>query len=290
MHEPMRPELEAKEFTPMRAALWMLGALIVMLTSALLLFSLDPAAQNDQVSLGAISAAAFLFVSALLVGAYPAGPRVSQALGLRKTHPLAIPCGLVIGALVQVPAERISGWIDLLAPLSMEDQAARAELFIADTKLQAVGLVLVLCLLIPFAEEAFFRGAVYGALRREKTSQWLASLVVGFGFMIGHMNVRLLLPIGLVALVLGILRAASGSLYPAIFAHMAFNAVTVVSHLMGFNFPRLGLLAELTVSAVVVLLLLLVVRLAKGHAGAQESIAQELSRPQELKASRGTSY
>lgn len=274
----------------MRATLWMLGALIVMLTCALLLLSFDPGAQSDQVSLGAVSAAAFLFVAALLVGAYPAGPRVSQALGLRPTHPLAVPLGFVIGALVQFPAERISGWIDLLAPLSAEDKAARAELFLAETPADAAALVLVLCLLVPFAEEAFFRGAVYGALRRAKASQWLAGSVVGFGFTFCHMNVRLLLPIALVALVLGVLRSATGSLYPALFAHVAFNGVTVVGQLAGLDFPRPGLGGELFVTGLIVLLLLLVVRLTQKHAGSQKSLSQEILLPQELKSRGGPAY
>ena len=290
MAGPIQDEPEVKEFTPLRAALWMLGALIIMLACALLLLSIEPSAQNDQVSLGAVSAAAFLFVAALLLGAYPAGPRVSQALGLRRTHPLAIPLGFVIGALVQFPAERISGWIDLLAPLSTEDKAARAELFVADTPAQAVAIAFVLCLLVPFAEEAFFRGAVYGALRRAKSSQWMAGSVVGFGFMICHMNVRLLLPIALVALVLGVLRSASGSLYPAIFAHVAFNSVTVVGHLLGLSFPRIGIPEELAVTGVIVLLLLLVVRLTRKHPGAQQSLSQEILLPQELKMSGGRAY
>lgn len=275
MSEEPQSFRDPADFTPARAALWMLGALIVMLSGALLWLGLNPGAEKDQVGLGAVSAAAFLFVSALLVGAYPAGPKVSQALALRASHPAALPLALAIGALAQLPAERLSSWIDRLKPLSNEELASRSQMFAVESDIQAGALIVVLCCLVPFAEEAFFRGAVYGALRRAGSTRFVAGVVVALGFVFCHMNLRLFVPLALVAVILGLLRSSSGSLLPGVIAHAAFNGFTVVGQLAGWEFPELSLVGEAALLALLVGLLLFFIRLVSHDLRVQTSLSLE---------------
>jgi len=239
--EPLAP----LPFTPARATLWMLGASLLMVMALLMLLSMNPAAEKDHVSLGALSAAVFLGVSALLVGKYPAGPHISEAIGLRPCSPGLVGLGFLIGASAQIPAEAIALLTEKIAPLSEQEAMAREALFSDVTPVRAVALVIVLTGLVPLAEESFFRGAIFGALRRDGSAPWIAALVAGIGFVLCHFNLRLLLPIGLVAVILGILRASSGSLWPSLAAHAAFNAVTVVSGVTRWQAPELGVTAQL---------------------------------------------
>ncbi|MGH9155476.1 MAG: lysostaphin resistance A-like protein [Acidimicrobiales bacterium] len=93
------------------------------------------------------------------------------------------------------------------------------------------GLVLLALMIVvgaPLVEEVFFRGLLQRSLARRYGPTWaLAGSSVLFG--VTHFQ-PLLLP-GLIAfgVVLGILARRSGRLGPSMVAHMAFNAVTVIT-------------------------------------------------------------
>src|SRR5690606_16815165 len=115
-----------------------------------------------------------------------------------------------------------------LAPGIQEAAAQRAALLVPHGPVHGVLLVLVLALLVPFAEEAFFRGAVYGALRRAGGSGVRAGIVTGLGFTLTH-DPTVVVPIFLVASYLTFLRVVSGSLWPSLAAHIGFNLVTMLA-------------------------------------------------------------
>jgi uncharacterized protein len=93
------------------------------------------------------------------------------------------------------------------------------------------GLVLLSVMIVvgaPLVEEIFFRGLLQQSLTRRFGPGWaLGGSAVLFG--LTHFQ-PLLLP-GLIAfgVVLGLLARRSGRLGPAVIAHMAFNAVTVIA-------------------------------------------------------------
>ena len=225
----------AADFSPLVAVLWMLGAFATMVSLAFVLLSVSPESRSDLVGLGIVSAAAFVFVSALLVGRYPSGSRLAQAVGLRAIRPVTWPLALLIGILSQVPAEAIQRAVDRSWPLSASQLAARSEMLRAESTLEGWALVFVIALLVPLSEEVFFRGAVYGALRRGRVNELRAALISGLGFAFCHFNARLLLPLVLVACILGLLRSVSGSLWPALIAHIGFNSVPVLSNVLGLD-------------------------------------------------------
>ncbi len=215
-------------FTPTHAALWMMGALFCMVLMLGLATSLNPDIIEDQVSLGALSAVSFLIVTSLLLGRHPGGNQLREAIGARPAHPVLLPLAGAIGFLAQSPAEEIRDFLHRLLPPA--DGAAPAGVTLAaHSQLESAALVVVLVGLVPLAEEVFFRGAIFGALRRSQYSARAAAIISAIGFTLCHVNAQLLLPIGFVATIFGVLRASSGSLYPSLVAHMVFNAVPVVS-------------------------------------------------------------
>ncbi len=260
------PELSASEraslFTPSRAFLWMLGNMMVMVLLSVVLISARPESENDLVSLAITSSAGFFLVTAFLLGKYPAGPRLAQGIAWKRVHPLALVFGFIVGVLTQVPAESLYQVIIHYfppPPSELEQMAARLK---PQSTMHAVALVVSLAFLVPVAEEVFFRGAVYGALRRAGNSLLSSTVVVAVGFTLSHVSVRMLLPLAVTAAILGVLRAASGSLLPGILAHMGFNAVTVISAVLP-NAPKefkVGAVYQLGGSALVLVLLYAYVR------------------------------
>lgn len=258
-------------FSPAHAALWMMGALFCMVLLLGTASSLNPEVIDDQVSLGALSAVSFLIVTSMLLGRYPGGTTLRKAIGARAVHPLLLPLAACIGFLAQVPAEGLRDFVHHLWPGDGKNEPAGI-LLASNSPLEAFALVLVLVGLVPLAEEVFFRGAVYGALRRSRYSASFAALISALGFTLCHVNARLLLPIGLVAAIFGFLRASSGSLYPSLTAHMAFNAVPVVSSLQAWTkgeewAQRHGIAIFVSLCGAVLLYWLIVVRSATAQLG-----------------------
>jgi len=223
------PARTSAPFGPLHAVLWMSTAFFWMLLGAILLGAIRQEAMQDMVSLGALSAAVFLLTSAMLTSKHPAGDSVRLALGLRPTSPWFLPLGLIGGVLAQVPAEGIVELEARLWPGVEEAATARAALLEPHNPIHGVFLVLVLAVLVPFAEEAFFRGAVYGALRRAGRTGVSAGLITGIGFTVSHLDPALLVPILLVAVFLTFLRIVSGSLWPCLAGHIGFNLVTMLA-------------------------------------------------------------
>lgn len=215
-------------------------AFLLMVMGTMVGVALRPITLRDLVSLGIISAATFLFVAALLLGRYPAGNRLADGLGARPTHAALTPLGLVLGVLAQVPATAVEQGIEVIWPMPEEEKLRRLALFQHENMLHAVALVLVVACLVPLAEEVFFRGAVYGALRRSNRSSLRAATITSIGFALCHFDLRLLLPIALVAAILGFVRATSGSLLPGLAVHVGFNATTMVGLVSGI-LPASGL-------------------------------------------------
>lgn len=262
----------------------MLSAFLAMILGALVYFGIDPDAAGDLVGLGIVSAASFLFMSALLIGRYPGGPKLSQPLGVRKTHPLALVVGLLIGLFAKVPAEQLNIWIERAAPRTAEEDARLMEMFQADSSFHAAALFFVIAIIVPISEEVFFRGAIYGALRRSQTPERHAALVTALGFTFCHADVRQLLPILLVAFLLGALRTLSGSLLPSIAAHVGFNAVAILGATYGLlpDVEKLPGGLRWAASAILLGLLFMLVFLVGRHPRALASREVEMFDPSEL--------
>lgn len=219
---------EPQTFSPTRALVWMMGSFFVMMFFAVLYLLAKPEATKDLVGLGIVSTGSFVLMAAYLLSRYPGGDNALTSLGVRPTHPGAFLWGLFLGVTAKVPAEQVSAWVEALFPLTPERKAEYEQLFSAQSDLHAASMLLVVAVMVPVAEEVFFRGAVYGALRRSRVNELTGVVVTAIGFTLCHGDLRQMLPLLLVAMLLGALRSRSGSLLPAIFAHAGFNAMAIV--------------------------------------------------------------
>jgi uncharacterized protein len=159
------------------------------------------------------------------------------AVGVRRTGPASlgfvsttwkwILIGIGFAFLSRMLAFVIVPVYILITGDATNPQQGLFEDLISGTALQIALFALAIGLLAPFAEEMFFRGMVFGWLRR--WGFWLAAIVSAALFGVAH-GVNFVLP---ASFALGLLNAyayeRSGSLWPAIASHMAFNGTSLVA-------------------------------------------------------------
>ncbi len=138
--------------------------------------------------------------------------------------------GLVVGVgsqLVLLPLLYIP--IYVLFDKSTDDVAEVAR-ELTDRATDPVGVILLVLIVgigAPIAEEIFYRGLLFRSMEN-RFGTWPA--IVGSGVIFGASHFNALTFVGLAAFggVLAYLTHRTGRLAPAIFAHMAFNLVTVI--------------------------------------------------------------
>jgi membrane protease YdiL (CAAX protease family) len=92
------------------------------------------------------------------------------------------------------------------------------------------GFIVMTCIVAPLAEEFFFRGFMFGTLRRQ--GLWIAAGVTGLAFGLVHVfgsPIAFIVPLALLGFGLCLLRERTGSLYPGIALHSINNAAAMSS-------------------------------------------------------------
>lgn len=233
--ESGKPEFVFRPFTSGHAALWVINTFFLLQLAFAIFVSLRPDQSSDLVSLGAINAVVFLSASALLLSKYPVGVEFSDSIRLAR-EPLGL--GMLIslsllavamGVTAHAPAGLLQELVTSRFPMPEAAEKAYLEALRPHGQVQTIFLMVVVLLLIPFAEETFFRGAVFGALRRSGQSALRAAIVTSLAFTVVHPEWRNWLPILAMAGWLGMARGLSGSLWPSLAFHFSFNAVTVLA-------------------------------------------------------------
>jgi len=101
------------------------------------------------------------------------------------------------------------------------------------TAAQLAWILVLVCALVPVGEELFFRGFVYGTLRR-----WGVAAAVGLSalfFAAVHQQLVHFLPIFLLGVILALLYERTGSLVPAVIVHAINNLVAILAVLRHWN-------------------------------------------------------
>jgi membrane protease YdiL (CAAX protease family) len=123
-----------------------------------------------------------------------------------------------------------------------------------------IGAAAFVCVVAPIAEETFFRGFVFGSLRRwrvviagHEVGSWLAAIVTGILFGLAHTgsaNPQYLVPLGFLGFVLCIVRWRTRSLYPCMALHSFNNSLALgVNEL---HWSALGILGLMVASLLVI--------------------------------------
>jgi membrane protease YdiL (CAAX protease family) len=104
---------------------------------------------------------------------------------------------------------------------------------------------LFVCVIAPIAEEFFFRGFLFGVLRRMRVrfagrelGTWVAAVITGIVFGLAHTgsaSSQYLLPLGFLGFVLCLVRWKTGSLYPCMALHSINNSLALGLNQLGWT-------------------------------------------------------
>ncbi|MBV9804526.1 MAG: CPBP family intramembrane metalloprotease [Solirubrobacterales bacterium] len=116
------------------------------------------------------------------------------------------------------------------------------------------------CVVAPIAEEFFFRGFIFGALRRWRVTirgrdvgTWLAAVLTGILFGLAHTGsaaAQYLVPLGFLGFVLCLVRWKTGSLYPCMALHSANNALALGVNQLHWNAGEIFALLAASITVV----------------------------------------
>jgi membrane protease YdiL (CAAX protease family) len=120
------------------------------------------------------------------------------------------------------------------------------------TTANIIGTALFVCVFAPMVEEFFFRGFLFGALRRiplrvgeRDLGPWVGALLTAIVFGAAHLGsagLEYLVPLGLLGFMLCLVRWRTGSLYPCIVLHSANNALALGINQLGWTAGEVVLL------------------------------------------------
>ena len=212
-----------------------------------------------------------VFIFARLCDAKP-----TEYLGLRSAKPIYFVLGVAV-LIVALPFVNWTGTINnSLIPetttigrwfKSMEEEAGRQISFML--KREGLGeLFLNLLFVAVFAgvgEELFFRGVLQRLFIKLFKNAWAGIIVTAIIFSAFHLQFYGFIPRLILGILLGLIYWYSGSLWPAILAHFAYNAFAVI--VIYFN-PAMAdeagvpSFANATVIAIVSLVLVIVIMIA----------------------------
>lgn len=211
------------------ASAWVLAASILMVIVMGVVFVGEEDVSDDAKMAVALGASLVLEVVLLGAAAWFSVRRYScgwRALGFRR----AVRGGWWVPVVVVLAAYFTLGVYLLIVELSglgkMVPQSSVPEDFFES----AVALPLVALLAIvaaPIAEETFFRGFLFPALRMRWGTFW-AALASGLVFAALHFNLGSLVPFTIIGMLLAWAYVFSGSLWVAIGAHFLFNSVSFI--------------------------------------------------------------
>ncbi|HET7541881.1 MAG TPA: CPBP family intramembrane glutamic endopeptidase [Polyangiaceae bacterium] len=163
-----------------------------------------------------------------------------QQRPLRELVPLApVPVraclsAALLGVALQVPSTLVANVIERFYPLPTEVLEHRLALITPHSLAHGIAIVLVVSIVGPAVEEFFFRGALFGALRRSHGA--LVTLTtVSLCFAAAHLDLRLFLPLLPAAWLMGEVRERTGSVWPGLALHAGFNSLTLLGVFCGLT-------------------------------------------------------
>lgn len=159
-----------------------------------------------------------------------------RRVGLRKAVGAFVLAALAYYVLTAVYASALS--------LHQKDKLP-SELGVTHSTAALIAAAVFVCAIAPIAEELFFRGFIFGALRnlparvgRLDLAPWIAAILTGILFGLAHLGsapAAYLVPLGFLGFVLCLIRWRTGSLYPCMALHSANNALALGVNQLGWS-------------------------------------------------------
>jgi membrane protease YdiL (CAAX protease family) len=228
VERPPRPE--DPRWKPWMAWAGLVAAFAGALVGALIIGAIGTAGGSSfthpspAVNISATIVQDLSFIGAALLFASISGRPMPEQFGLRPTRfwPAVGWMAVVFAAFYVFTLV----WVAILG-VSPDDTKLPDELGVKDSTYALLAVAFLVAVVAPIAEEFFFRGFFYGALRNWK-GPWPAAVLTGLVFgsiHVGSAEAAFLLPLGFFGFSLCLLRERTGSLYPGIALHCANNSL-----------------------------------------------------------------
>ena len=273
--EPQAPVRQ--DLTHGDVVMWALGVMLawIVVSQQVLLF----VPHAGLIVLAGIELPVYLGACALFAARRP-GQSFEELFAFRRVPVALLATGLLLGAALQPPAEKLEELVVKFFPLSHEVSEEMASQLAPHNVPHAMALVLVVAVLGPFVEELLYRGALFTGLRL-RTTAVSAAITTGLLFTLVHREPRWWLPIALLAGLIGYLRARTGSLWPGLFLHGAFNGSTLVLAWAGPRYEELCVAPKVVAASSVLAIALVVLlgRLARTSSLVERARAQDGTHP-----------
>jgi membrane protease YdiL (CAAX protease family) len=193
-----------------------------------------PAAERTAAGSLALQAAVYAmalgFILALVLGRRHA--RVAD-LGWRLPRLVWIPLAVLAAALALALLTLIADAIQALFPQAQNGQVQQVQ---GEYGHYLAFAILAVSVVAPIVEETFFRGFVYGWMRRHLNVP-TAAVLSGCFFALVHFQPVIFIPLAVLGVGLALLYEYSGSLLPGMIVHALFNLVEVIGILFPGRFP-----------------------------------------------------
>lgn len=210
------------------AALWSVSAIAALdFFFALVVVATGHSTGLDLVSRVLCEAAAFMTTLFLLTLVHERERPLADVFGLRRTPVALLLLGVLSGLALQGPVDLMAGAIYDRYPLPQDQLELLRELFDVKALHMRIAVVIAAGVIGPVVEELLFRGGIFRGLRRLHGAGTTVFGIAVF-FALAHQEPRNFLPDLMGGLAMGYARAASGSLWPAILLHAAFNTTSAV--------------------------------------------------------------
>jgi membrane protease YdiL (CAAX protease family) len=190
------------------------------------------------------------FVAAALYLASTAGRPRAADFGFRRVPPGVGLSAFVIGGITYYVVTAVYA---SLVRLHGTDKLP-SELGVSKSTAALIGAAVFVCVVAPMCEEFFFRGFIFGALRRmrvkighREVGTWIAAILTGIFFgavHAGSASPQYLVPLGFLGFVLCLIRWRTRSLYPCMALHSVNNSLALgINELHWTVLPIIGLMA-----------------------------------------------
>lgn len=164
---------------------------------------------------------------AMLVAVWVAGLRRRRYtwadIGLVRTTPSWIAASFGLFIALRVVVVLVAALLAQFGITSMQPQAIAPEGF---SWVGAIGMLVFAGVVVPIAEEIFFRGVVYRWLR-DKWGVAVGAIVSGVVFGIAHLEPATAIPAAIMGVTLALVFEKSKSLWPSILIHILNNVTAI---------------------------------------------------------------
>lgn len=206
------------------ATLWAIGSVVAVISTYQLVSRVQPAIKDDPAASSLCQLVAYLMLLVLIQTVYFPRTKLREMFATQRGSWVFYPIAAALGVSILFPASAIYE----AALARWPDKAQGPEILGAFQSLppwRKAAAAVGLCVTTPLVEEALFRGALFGTLRRRNAAA-LVVVATASLFALVHLQPQLFLPIAMVGAALAFLRVASGSIWPGVVLHVAFNTLS----------------------------------------------------------------